>query len=403
MSKNVSTTDSLSSFSVIFYPNLLRSKDSSFKIFCRITIDRKKSEFFTNIEVPKTKWNIANNTPREIHVEDELYEIQSHLRKIRRRFIDQGLYPTAKDVVMVFKGADEKLTGKQFIPYYKDFITKSIQMGELSRSTIKHYNGTLRIFQQFLSKMNLKSLLTDEIDSFMLKEFDEFLILNYRSNQEKKITRNTAGKHHSRLKAILNRALIEGIIFKNPYDNFKIKFEKTDRDRLTVDELKLFENLDFRHDNRSVEILDIFLFTCYTGIRFEDAQNLTQQNVVKDGNDISVTFRMTKTNESLSVPLILKAIAIIKKYEGKYDSKKLLPKYSNQKFNLYFKEIVRLSGLGRDITHHIGRHTFATIALNNGIPLEVVQKVLGHNSIRTTQIYAKMLPKTIREQMRKME
>ncbi len=403
MSKIVSPKGHQDSFSVVFYANLLKSKENSVKIYCRITVNRRKSEFYTNIEIPNSKWNFEKNSPKEIQTEDELYDIQSDLRKIRRRFIDADIHPSAKDIVEVYKGNDERLKGTRVLAYYENYYKSIKKLGELSDSTIKHYRVTFRILEQYLINNRRTDLQFEDLDLNFLKAFNEFLIVDYRTKEGNSIVRNTANKHHSRLKAIINRAIDDGICKYNPYDKFRLKFEKSERDRLTEEELQVFEELNFKNDERSQKILDIFLFTCYTGIRFQDGQDLTFNNVIKDGNDFSIDFKIGKTKEPITIPLIKKAVAIINKYQGKKKSDPVLPQFSNQKFNLYFIEIVRLSELGRHITHHVGRHTFATIALNNGIPLEVVQKILGQGSIRSTQIYAKMLPKTIREQMRKLE
>ena len=394
---------SLDSFTVKFYPNEQRSKDNNFKIYARVTVNRRKCEFYTNISIPQHRWDLESNSPKDIAIDDDLYEIQTELRRIRRRFIDKSMNPTAKDIVNAFRGDEDKLSGIQFLHFYNEVIAGMIRLDELSKSTIKHYRGTYKILEEYLRLAKKQSILTEEIDLRLLRSFNEYLVVDYRTNKGESITKNTAGKHHSRLKAILNRAIEDGLIERSPYDKFKIRFEKTERDRLTSDELKLFEELDVKTDMRNQEVLDVFLFTCYTGVRFEDGQALTSKNIIKEGDELAIRFRMTKTNEPITVPLIQKAIVILDRYKRVLANDRLLPNYSNQKFNLYFKEIVRMTNLGRDITHHIGRHTFATTALNNGIPLEVVQKVLGHNSIRTTQIYAKMLPKTIREQMKKME
>ncbi len=151
-------------------------------------------------------------------------------------------------------------------------------------------------------------------------------------------------------------------------------------------------------------VRDVFLFSCYTGLSFIDAWNLTKDNIGIgiDGNKWIFTARQ-KTKIASHIPLLPIAEDIIKKYE-KHPmcaiSGKLLPVLSNQKMNAYLKEIADLCEISKELTFHIARHTFATtVTLSNGVPIESVSKMLGHKSIKTTQHYAKILDKKVSEDM----
>jgi len=114
---------------------------------------------------------------------------------------------------------------------------------------------------------------------------------------------------------------------------------------------------------------------------------------------------MYKTDDYIQIPLLREAQNIIEKYNNYPDREVLgfvLPRISNQKINSYLKILADQSGLKKTVTHHVARHTFATMALNRGIPVEAVQKLMGHTNIKTTQIYAKMLTSTIVKEMEKM-
>jgi len=108
-----------------------------------------------------------------------------------------------------------------------------------------------------------------------------------------------------------------------------------------------------------------------------------------------------KTNETVKVPLLPKALEIVEKYKMISEitsSEKLLPLYSNQKTNSYLKEIAKACGIYKNITFHVARHTFATtIMLSNGVLIETVSKLLGHTKLSTTQIYARVLETKISE------
>ena len=115
-----------------------------------------------------------------------------------------------------------------------------------------------------------------------------------------------------------------------------------------------------------------------------------------------ISSKRVKTGTKISVVLFEGAKLIIEKYKN-YPRKKghVFPIYSNQKTNDYLKEIATACGIDKDISFHMARHTFATLTLSKGVPIESVSRMLGHKNIKTTQIYAKITNKKIEEDMAK--
>ena len=153
-------------------------------------------------------------------------------------------------------------------------------------------------------------------------------------------------------------------------------------------------------NSNQIEIVrDLFLFSCYTGLAYSDAEKLTPDDITGESGERWIKIRRNKTGQETVIMLLPKALEIIEKYKG-VKKGKLLPYISNQRMNSYLKEIATLSGVKQELTTHIARHTFATtITLMNGVSLEVVQKMLGHSSIKTTEIYAKIVNERIRNEM----
>jgi integrase len=158
------------------------------------------------------------------------------------------------------------------------------------------------------------------------------------------------------------------------------------------------------HTERLELVRDIFVFCCFTGFAYIDVKNLTQENLVMgiDGGKWINTER-NKTKVRTNIPLLDIPLKIIAKYNNNprtINSGKLLPVLSNQKSNAYLKEIADLCGINKNLTTHLARHTFATtVTLNNDVDIASVSKMLGHTSIKTTQIYAKVLDKKVSNDM----
>ncbi|WP_317046555.1 site-specific integrase [Nonlabens agnitus] len=192
-------------------------------------------------------------------------------------------------------------------------------------------------------------------------------------------------------------------IRRDPFVRWKPVYEKKQREFLSVNELSNMENFEFASE-RLDRVRDLFVFSCYTGISYVDIMNLTKDNLVLgiDGDNWIYTKRQ-KTKSSVKVPLLGKAEDLIAKYQGHpmiEVTRSLLPIITNEKLNVYLKEVAHYVGIKKNLTFHMARHTFATtITLSNGVPIETVSKLLGHSKIATTQIYARVLENKISDDM----
>ena len=150
------------------------------------------------------------------------------------------------------------------------------------------------------------------------------------------------------------------------------------------------------HVQRHIQVRDIFVFSCYTGLAYIDVQKLKRSEIQigDDGKEWIFTSR-TKTETPSHIPILAEAKEILDRYQDHpvCEIKGLaLPVYTNQRMNSYLKEIADHCGITKNLTFHLARHTFATtVTLSNGVPIETVSKMLGHNSLKTTQHYAKVL------------
>lgn len=149
---------------------------------------------------------------------------------------------------------------------------------------------------------------------------------------------------------------------------------------------------------------DIFLFCCFTGYDYSMTASLTEKNLVTDDDScLWIETHRIKTGVASKVKLLDIPLSIIRKYELKRDGDFLLPVMSNAKYNLYLKELAELYSIEKRVTSHLARHTFATtVAYANGVSIESISKMLGHTKLSTTQIYARIVDKTVSDEMDKL-
>ena len=256
-----------------------------------------------------------------------------------------------------------------------DFVRERIsERKDIEESTRKQHRTLLQSLENF-GKINYMDDLTKANITF----YDDFL-------HSQGFSQPTIYNYHKRLKRYLNEAIKFGLLYENPYLGLHFdrgKFEK--RKYLTDEELEKIRTCII--NMQSIDrVRNLFLFQCYTGLAYADFEKFNFEKDVEERNGkYIISDRRKKTNEDYKIVLLTPAIEILKKYGYK------LPIISNQKYNVALKVVAQYAGIDKNITTHMGRHTFAVFALNNGVPIEIVSKMLGHTNIRTTQIYAKVL------------
>jgi len=195
-------------------------------------------------------------------------------------------------------------------------------------------------------------------------------------------------------------------VSRSPYESFKPTRNETHRDFLTLEVLRVIQRREIKIFRLDL-VRNIFVFACYTGLSYSEIGKLDSIHIQKviDGN-VGIIIDRTKTESKCRIPLLPIANDVLRKYENHpaaSSADRLLPLYSNQKMNSYLKEVATICGLHKNITMHVARHTFATsVTLSNGVPIETVSKMLGHSSLKTTQIYAKIVDSKISTDMNQL-
>lgn len=384
----------INTLSIRYYLNEYKEKGKKQPVYLRITLERKKAEVATSYYLEPKEWDESlQRTKKNKQINEDLAATEQKLYDIVRT-LEKNKKPVTAHIIKTYLTGKDKVAA-YLLEAYDKYMDRLEAAGEVEAETVKRYRETKAHLIGTLQVKKLDDILIEHIDYKFISDYDLYLLQQKVNHSAKTMERNTVNKHHSRLRTILIRAMKEGYIIKNPYVDFKLKNTPTNRTFLTEDELQSIISASLNNNESLKKVRDVFIFSVYTGLRFEDAQQLTMDKIVKNKKgDYSLTIAQEKTNEPLSIPLFKPAVDIVEKYEHSDERKvmnKVLPKITNQKTNEYLKVIADLTGITKNLTHHVARHTCATtILLSNEVPMEVVSKWLGHTNIKTTQIYAKI-------------
>jgi len=254
---------------------------------------------------------------------------------------------------------------------------------DYEQSTIIKYTNTKLRLQQFLKyKYKRSDIYLYELNHAFISDWIIFLKNKYENST------TTCYKHFQRLTRVLKKAISYGYMEKYPFPDYKIRMPKKRIEYLMQEEIDKIEQTDFKVARLNT-IRDIFIFCCYSGMAYAEVEALTPQCVTigVDG-DLWLNIIRKKTKKHYQVPILPKALEIIKKYKSHplcVKKNRLLPVPSNVKYNAYLKEIADVAGIKKYLTTHLARKTFATtIMLTNGVNIGVLSRILGHASIQVT-------------------
>lgn len=374
------------------------NKQGKSPLMIRIYLNREMLTVGSSgLNVDKKLWcnatsRMKGRTQEALCINAQLDEISTSFQEIFKRYEkDDDL--TLEKIKSIYLGKDKIKT--TFLEYYDGFLEElQAQVGTVkTKATYYKYLGTKRHFENFLRyKYRRKDLMPKELTHLVISDFEIYL----RTVANLKV--NSSTKTLKFFKTVVKHAQRTGFIIHDPFMNHHFQTEYVDRGFLTDEEIKCIMEKEFP-TARLEAVRDIFIFSCFCGLAYIDVANLTQDNIVTlDGKRWIMTTRQ-KTKVPSNILLLDIPAMIIEKYRGRTKDGKLLPILSNQKMNSYLKEIGDVCGIKKNLTYHLARHTFATMILSKGVPIESVSKMLGHTNIRTTQVYARITNKKIEEDM----
>lgn len=396
------TTDN---FKILFIEGKNRkNKKNQSPLFCRLTLNGKRKQLSTGINIESEHWDTKNQVILKSHKSAILYN--SQLDKIKSKVNSIYMILQLQENLFSIEDIHDKYLGKELkksefiLSYYKQYLSKikklvGLEIKDNTYSKFVYVGNHLEAFLKWKYKK------TD----YPLKELNlQFLIdFDYYLKTEKKQEQITINKTIQRLRTPIKQAISEGYLDRDPFIMYKSKTVRKTLIFLTTEELKTLEEAVLQQKRLST-IQDLFIFCCYTGLAYYEMANLEKQNIqIGFDNNNWIQMKREKTQRQISIPILPKAQEIIEKYST--DSNLIFPSISNQKFNSYLKEIADITGIEKRLTHHTARKTFAsTVLLYNDVPMEIVSELLGHSNMTITQeSYGKVVQRKVSEEMNKLK
>lgn len=330
----------------------------------------KRKRFSTGVKVCKNQWRNGKVVKRTDYARlnkaiTSMYERISAITEADGFNIDNLTADTIKE---------KERSSVSFC----DWLDDRIRLNNRIRTTTKKQHMVVARAVREFGKINTFS----DVNLKNIKLFDDFV--HYRVN-----TQSSVYGYHKRLKPYIKEAVQLGLITSSPYSEYSVPRGKAhgikyllEPERMAIENLELSGYID--------TVRDMFIFACYTGFAYVDIIKIKKDDVEENNGEKYIIDRRQKTDNPYKVMLLPKALEILEKHNYNFN-------ICNQMCNKYLKIIALKAGLNKNLTMHMGRHTFATWALRKGVRIEVVSKMLAHADIETTQIYAKVLQEEVDE------
>ncbi|WP_142785689.1 site-specific integrase [Changchengzhania lutea] len=393
-------------FSIHFWLNTAKRKNGIAPVYARVTVNGKRAEISLKRYQSVTSWDPKTKrakprTPNAPALNAYLDQVYANLLGCQKQLLSEFKLITSRAIKARYLGEDENQKTLLELVDYHNATMKTV----LKHGTLKNYYSTERYIKRFLkAKIKSSDIYLKQLSYSFIIDFEQYLRKGPSINKGQPLHNNGVMKHLERLKKLMNLSLQLEWIEKDPFVRFKLKFTKYQREYLSETELQIFE-AGILKEAHHINVRDVFVFSCYTGLSYTDVRSLTDHNIVRgiDG-DYWIFTQREKTAQPVKIPLLDKALDIIKKYDnGVEHNSKLLPVFSNQKTNAYLKEITAQFEISKNISFHSARHTFATtVTLSNGVPIETVSKLLGHSKLSTTQVYARVIEQKVSADIRNL-
>ena len=376
-------------FKVLFFVNRSKEKNGIVPIMGRVTINGTQAQFSCKYSVAVEQWDTKANKVKGKSKEARdinfaLDNIKAQIIKHYQRISDRESYVTAEMVRNAYQGigTEYETLLRAFDKHNADFA-KRVGKDRTKETLYKHTISRTHVANFIKNYYKRKEIAMKELRGDFLDQFCIYL------RNEVGVQQSTIRLYCTPLRSIVTHAHKNGLIPRDPFANCYVSGGTKEREFLTEEEVQTL--MTHRFDEPAMTVVrDLIVFGCLTGISFIDIKNLTTDNLVTINGSLWISSVRQKTNIPFRVKLMESACKIIDRYEPFRRGNRLFNVYRNGWTNVLLKQIATECGINKNLTFHMSRHSYAVMAISNGMPIESVSKVLGHTKITTTQHYAKI-------------
>lgn len=381
----------MAKFNLIF--NRKKKTDGTGLSLVEISVfhDGKRRYKSTGFRIAEKQWDAqkqrVTNHPKAAHINAVLTQQIAQLQQREVELLSKMQPYTVADIT---DGGDNK------IPTFVDFARKEAQERSACNKSKYLYAQVIDNLEDFAKG----DFVFEKINVKFLRDFDNYLTA-------KKLHQNTIAKRHQVLKMFINAAIRDGYmhIHQNPYNNFQVKKLPSVRRALEREQLAALESLDVPGTIQPVK--DMFLFSCYTGLRFSDMIRLRQTDIVRSGEGVYLNMREQKTKKlKVNIPLHVlfdgKAVGIIDHYISRRRDN-VFPTYTDQHINRMLKVIGMMLKLDFALTFHCSRHTFGTMLAEKTQDPYLIKELMNHSDLKTSMIYIHQSKTRIENSLKKVD
>ena len=375
---------------VIFDRRKTASRTREGYVEVRATIDRVTKYISTGVRVHKNEWatdRVVNRQDADI-LNERLAII---FEKVSRHASECVKQSKTFDVESVKQIVWKQVELSKDEPTFIQWCEKQIPLLGVSEGTTKHYKPLITRLTEYGRMNRWQDVTVENIANFdawlhqITKPISDAALKS--GKKPEKLSDGAVYNYHKCLKALLNRALVFGLIVNNPYNRLRGKFKRGDRENLeylTDEEMQKFEAIILPKGDILDTVHDLFIFQMYTGLPFSDMQSFDANDYKWDGKAWRHVGERIKTGVPYVSQLLPPAVKVLEKYGWE------IPQLSNADYNRHLKSLGQMAGIKTRLHSHLARHTFATWMLRHGVSIENVSKMLGHTNIKQTQRYAKV-------------
>ncbi len=373
-------------------------------IMGRITVNNSISQFSCKLSCTPGLWN-----PRESRLDGKSREAVETNQKIEKlllavhsafdSLIERKKPFDAESVKVLFQGSmNSQTTLLALLDSYMDGLRARIGI-DVAPTTLGSYKYTHRTLSKFIKKkFKTKDVAFGQLNEQFIREYQDFISLELGYAMD--------GVRHflAILKKMCKIAFKEGYSEKLHFAYYKLpKQKETTPKALSRESFEKIRDFEIPENRRSHRLTrDLFLFACYTGTSYADIVRITGENLYTDEEgSLWLKYRRKKTDFQARVKLLPEAIALLDKYKDE-NRESLFPIQSAEVVQLNMRGLRIMADIKQPISYHSGRHSFASlVTLEEGVPIETISRMLGHSNIRTTQVYARVTPKKLFDDMDK--